>query len=130
MFDFDSTHGAALNEAITSIFTTMRGYEGSSKEYSTAVDNLVNLVKIKNDAAKLEFDSGIESDKLRNETEKIALDVEKLQFEQEKHNSWRPSSDAIIAVVGTLATAILVLNYEKLGVITSKAFTFIGKTMK
>lgn len=44
--------------------------------------------------------------------------------------SWRPSPDAVIGVLGTIATAFLVLNFEKLGVITSKAFTFIGKTMK
>lgn len=130
MFDFESTHGASLNEAITRILDSMKTQEASSKEYSATVDNLVNLAKIKNEAAKLEFDSGIEEDKLRNETEKIALDAEKLKFEQNKQNSWRPSPDAIVAVVGTLATAILVLNYEKLGVITSKAFAFIGKTVK
>ena len=130
MFDFQSMHGDALNEAITSVFATMTGHDESSEEYSTTVKNLVELVKIKNEAAKLEFEAELESDKLRNETEKIALDAAKLQFEQEKQNSWRPSSDAIVAVVGTIATAIIVLNYEKLGVITSKAFTFIGKTMK
>lgn len=130
MFDFESNHGESLNETITSILDYMKKMDSGSKEYTTAVDNLVNLAKIKNEASKLEFESGIEEDKLRNETEKIALDAEKLKFEQEKQNSWRPSPDAIIAVVGTLATAILVLNYEKLGVITSKAFAFIGKTVK
>lgn len=130
MFNFDTDHGRALNEAITSIFSTLQNVDDSSDDANTAVDNLVKLVKVANESVKLKLDSEIEAEKLRNETEKLRIEAEKLQIEQEKLRSWRPSPDAIVAVAGTIATAILVLNFEKLGVITSKAFTFIGKTMK
>lgn len=56
--------------------------------------------------------------------------IKLMKLKQEINPSWRPSPDAIVGVVGTIATALLVLNYEKLGVITSKAFTFIGKSVR
>ena len=53
--------------------------------------------------------------------------VKLLKLKKEINPSWRPSPDALVGLVGTLITTVLVLNYEKLGVVTSKAFTFIGK---
>lgn len=39
----------------------------------------------------------------------------------------RVSPDTWVAVVGNLVAVLLVLNYEKAGVITSRAFQFVGK---
>lgn len=131
MFTFqDTPQGAALDTVISDLISVIHDTDISDKSYSAAVDHLVKLTKIKTDAGKLETDSSLEADKIRNETEKIALEAEKLRFEKEQKESWRPSPDAIIAVVGTLATAVLVLNFEKAGVITSKAFAFFGKAIK
>lgn len=54
-----------------------------------------------------------------------------VKFEKLKNDikspSWTPSPDAVLAAVATIGTTILVLHYEKLGAVTSKAFGFIGK---
>lgn len=56
--------------------------------------------------------------------------VKLMKLKQEIKPSWRPSPDAILGALGTIGTAILVLKFEKFGVITSKAFTFIGKLLR
>lgn len=53
--------------------------------------------------------------------------VKLMKLKKELDSSWRPSPDALVGLAGTLITTILVLHHEKLGVITSKAFAFIGK---
>ncbi len=53
--------------------------------------------------------------------------IKLMKLKKEITPSWRPSPDALVGLAGTLLTTILVLNYEKLGVITSKAFSFIGR---
>lgn len=63
----------------------------------------------------------------------IAVDqiVKLVKLKKEINPSWRPSPDAIIGVLGTIATAIIVLKYEKLGnIITTKAFGFVGRMLK
>jgi hypothetical protein len=56
--------------------------------------------------------------------------VRLMELKMKINPSWRPSPDAIVGVIGTIITALVVLNFEKVGVITSKAFTFVGKSMK
>lgn len=52
----------------------------------------------------------------------------KLMELKKKHNpSWRPSPDALIGGGVSILGILLVLHYEKLGVVTSKALGFIGK---
>lgn len=131
MFDaLTNPHETNLDEVIASAISALQGMEEGKDDYTKTTDNLVQLMKIRTDAVKLAYDSSVEFDRMRNESAKIDLDVEKFQFEKDKHNSWRPSADAVIGVLGTIAAAILVLNYEKAGVVTSKAFAFIGKTMR
>lgn len=55
--------------------------------------------------------------------------IKLMKLKKEITPSWRPSPDALVGLAGTLITTILVLHFEKLGVITSKAFSFI-KLMK
>lgn len=49
------------------------------------------------------------------------------KLKKETNPSWRPSPDAIIAAGGSVLTVLLILHYEKLGVVTSKALSFVGK---
>ena len=50
--------------------------------------------------------------------------LQQSRFEKKKHGL---SSDAILAAAGNLTGILLVLNFEKLGVITSKAFSLVTK---
>jgi hypothetical protein len=56
--------------------------------------------------------------------------VKLMKLKKEVNPSWMPSPDAILAAGATIITALLVLNYEKIGVVTSKAFAFVGKSMR
>lgn len=136
----------ALESVISNLIGTLTDLtkQSNDKDYSTATDNLVKLVKAQNDTrqldAKITYDSeaqlnenvklNLERDKLNLDIEKLALDREKLQFEKDKSNSWVPSPEAVLGVVGTIATVVLVLHFERAGVITSKALAFVGKSMR
>lgn len=128
MFNFENAdHATALDAAISKLFEKLGTLEGDSKEYSTTAENIVKLVELKNQALKTANESiRIDSDCDINEA-KVRLENDKFAAEQEKSRSWKPSPDAIIGSVASIAGIVLVLNYEKLNVITSKAFGFIGK---
>lgn len=51
--------------------------------------------------------------------------LEKLQ--KEVNHSWKPSPDAIVGAAGSVLGIVLILHYEKIGVVTSKALGFVGK---
>lgn len=53
--------------------------------------------------------------------------VKLLKLKKETQPSWQPSPDAVVGVVGSLVSIILVLQYEKIGVVTSKALGFVTK---
>jgi hypothetical protein len=49
------------------------------------------------------------------------------KLQKEMNPSWRPSSDAMIGAVSSVLGIVLILHYEKAGVITSKALGFVNK---
>lgn len=53
--------------------------------------------------------------------------VKLMELKKKNNPSWRPSPDAIIGAVASVIGIVLVLHYEKAGVVTSKALNFIGK---
>lgn len=53
--------------------------------------------------------------------------VKLMKLKKELNPSWRPSPDALIGVAGSLLSIVLILKYEKLDIITSKALSFVGK---
>lgn len=53
--------------------------------------------------------------------------IKLMKLKKELNPSWRPSPDALIGAAASVLGIILVLNYEKFDVVTSKAFGFIGK---
>lgn len=62
------------------------------------------------------------------EYDRIANQIVKLEkLQKETNPSWRPSPDALIGAAGSVLGIVLILHYEKLGVITSKALSFVGK---
>lgn len=56
--------------------------------------------------------------------------IKLIKLQKESNPSWRPSPDAILGATATIVTAVLVLHYEKIGSIGSKAFGFIGRGFK
>ena len=48
-------------------------------------------------------------------------------LEEAKSKEDKVSKDTMISVMSNMALALLILNYEKIGVITSKAFQLITK---
>jgi hypothetical protein len=53
--------------------------------------------------------------------------VKELYALKEKNTPKRVSPDAMAAVIGNLAITVLVLNYERAHVVTTKAFSFLVK---
>lgn len=48
-------------------------------------------------------------------------------LEEAKSKEDKVSKDTMIGVLSTIGLSLLILNYERFGVITSKAFSFITK---
>lgn len=49
------------------------------------------------------------------------------RWQENKAKAWRISPDTIAVVAGNLAGILLILNFEKLGNVTSKALGFVLK---
>lgn len=64
-----------------------------------------------------------EYDNITNQIVKLTELQNKLQLSK----SWRPSPDALVSAVASITGVVLILNFEKLGIVTSKAMGFVGK---
>lgn len=53
--------------------------------------------------------------------------VKLMKLKKETAPSWVPSPDALVGAAASVLGIILILHYEKLGVVTSKALAFVGK---
>jgi hypothetical protein len=87
------------------------------------------------DALQLEIDSLFSSlagfephDKEYDQITNQLVKLKRLQAELSQSSSWRPSPDALIGAAGSLLGIVLILNYEKLDNITSKAVGFVAKS--
>jgi len=62
------------------------------------------------------------------EYDRITDQIVKLQkLQKETTHSWKPTPDAIVGAAGSVLGIVLILHFEKVGVITSKALGFVGK---
>lgn len=52
----------------------------------------------------------------------------KIKSSYEKDNKRTVSTDQLIAVAGNLAGILLILNFERAGIVTSKALSFVLKS--
>ena len=62
-----------------------------------------------------------------DELTKLADQVAKLYKLKEIDSPWRVSPDTLILVAGNLVGILLILNYERLNIVTSKAIGFVMK---
>ena len=61
------------------------------------------------------------------EYETVAKNLQKLTEARERKNDRTISNDTLVAVTVNIITMLLILNYEKTGVITTKAFNLFGR---
>ena len=54
--------------------------------------------------------------------------VKLMKLKKELNPSWRPSPDALVGAAGSILGILLIIKFEKLDVITSKALSFVTKT--
>lgn len=67
-----------------------------------------------------------EADKLTNEYQILLEYLEKLdQVREKKEPRKKLGWDTIVIVVGGIVQTVLILNYEKINVVTSKAINFV-----
>jgi hypothetical protein len=58
--------------------------------------------------------------------DKITDQIVKLKkLQNETTHSWKPSPDALVGAAGSVLGIVLILQFEKIGVITSKAVGFV-----
>lgn len=62
-----------------------------------------------------------------DEHDKLLGQLERLYKLRGSNKSFSVSGDAIVGALATIATTVIVLNYEQIHVVTSKAFGFIPK---
>ncbi len=53
--------------------------------------------------------------------------VKLMKLKKELNPSWRPSPDALVGALGSVLGILLILNFEKMNVISSKALAFVSK---
>lgn len=53
--------------------------------------------------------------------------VKLMKLKKEVEPSWRVSSDTLAVVGANILGILLILNYERAGVVASKALAFVGK---
>ena len=53
--------------------------------------------------------------------------VKLMKLKKEIEPSWHVSPDVLIAAGANILGILLILNYEKLGIVTSKALSFVAK---
>lgn len=53
--------------------------------------------------------------------------VKLMKLKKEIDPSWRVSADTLAIIGGNLLGILLILNFERMGVVASKAMSFVGK---
>lgn len=138
MFHFnDQPHMEALDARIAELLDNLNNVSGETEEYTKITDNLSKLIKLKNETLKNESDAAVEFEKIKTQNENVRLEDEKLEHERnvfahakETALSWKPSPDAIVGAAASVLGILTIIHHEKIGVITSKALGFVGKSMK
>lgn len=122
MFDFDNTeHDEVLDDVISDLLRTMKGLDETTDEYKNCTDQLTKLMKIRQDNTKLKHDE------VKLEYDNTKLHQDNVKLEHELKSVWYPSPDALVGAAASILGVVAILHFEKLGVITSKALSFVGK---
>lgn len=67
------------------------------------------------------------TDPVKEDYVKISNNLKELTEARSKYDRAALSPDMVVGIVANIAMILIVLNFEKTGVITSKAFSFLGR---
>ena len=119
----------ALNQAIDDTIAAMLKEKAGTQEYAKLVDQLTKLYKLKEidiNAVLKEADFLNKQQQQEAETELKKLDIRQKLREMKLPFGMKPETLAIIAA--NLLGILLILNHERLNVVTSKAVSFVKKS--
>ena len=145
-YDDDIT---SLDEVIDNHLTQMVGIDAHSAEYIQLAKDLSLLYKIKNEEKLFEFKESDQNLKveehlfrkeeinLKRERDEVDIQLKQQEFalkerelylkEKEIDRKGKVSGDTMMLVAGNLTGLLLILNYERLNVITTKAMSLLIK---
>lgn len=115
----------SLGSLIRDLINDLDSYETDSEEYAKAAGHLKTLWTLRMEENK---------DKLNTQnadTESYKATTDRIRVENEvdvSNREERISVNTLIAVGANLAGILLILNYERLGVVASKALGFVSKS--
>lgn len=123
MFNPFDHEDPALDRAIASVYSDLTDLKPEEEGYRTAAKQLSELYAIKYDAAKLTAQA-------QKDYAAHQLAAEQSRWEAEQADRpflKRIDPNTTLTVAGSLLTALVVVKYEKTGVISSKALSFMRK---
>lgn len=126
------TEPTKLEEAIDRIMSKMAGIEPDTKEYAAMVDQLTKLYKLKETDVKLqlqEFDAISKREEVTSSSELKQAELT-LKQEETEFRKKRVSPETLAIIGGNIAGIVLILGYEHVHVVTSKALGFVMRSSR
>lgn len=119
------------------IMDELEAMENSGMDYKTydkARESVAELIRLRNELVEAqrkvdETDARIKSDRIKIDREFEAR-IREVEAKEDKGVNWGRVGEQVISQGGVAALMLMILKYEKLDVITSKAFTFIPRLLK
>jgi predicted ATPase len=113
----------ALDEAIASAYADLKSHSADEEGYQKAVDQIVKLYKLKNDALQAYQDAQQFEAK-----HMLELEQQEYQVSQDGRAFWkRVDPNTALTVAGNIAIGLAVIKYEQTGVVSSKVWSFMKK---
>ena len=123
MFDPFTHEDPALDEAIASAFNDLTSHNAADEGFQQTVDQLSKLYSLKNAQAQLNLQA-----QQSHAAHQLACDQNAWAEELDQRPFYmRVSPDTLLTVAGSLLTAVIVVKYERTGVISSKVMSFMKK---
>lgn len=118
-----------LESTIQDAFTALENLDPNSEDYATVVDQIVKLTKVRQSISDMTL-TLFEATKKKEEIDKtLVLKELELNFKMsESEKPPRVSPDTWAMIAANLAGIVVIVGYERLHVIASKALGFVFKT--
>lgn len=119
----------ALDDAIDVVLRILPNVEPETDEYSKMADQLIKLVKAKEILGNLklkEFDVTTKMDEAHRSFDLKEREIDLKEKESEKPD--KVSKETLALIASNIAGIVLIIGYERMNVIASKALSFVMKT--
>lgn len=146
MYTQDNLEPEKLNTAIDEILEQMSGMDCGAEEYATLMDQLTKLYKVKEIDINLKLktidtfckrDDSVLSLRLKEQESDAKVEemdasrkLKNVDADAKRHEIDKPdrvSKDTLAIIGANLAGIAIIIGYERLNVITSKAIGFVSK---